>query len=91
MITQKNSGEAAEGFHNFTVLYLEEGEFKRERAEGTFASPGTSELQMSTSFPLQPKQVVYWVDMKNKDELQFAMVKWSEKKGGIYKVGLSLL
>ena len=75
----------------FTVLYMEGSEFKREEAEGKVLSLGESEIEISTRFSLQPKQMLYWVDRHKKDNLHFATVKWCKKSDDAYRVGLSIL
>jgi hypothetical protein len=80
------------GYHiDFTVLYMEESAFKREKAEGTVLSVAESQIEIATSFPLKPKQMLYWVDKHKSGNFHFAMVKWAAKSGDTYRVGLSLL
>ena len=75
----------------FTVLYMEGSEFKREEAEGKVLSLGECELEISTRFSLQPKQMLYWVDRHKKDNFHFATVKWCKESDDVYRVGLSIL
>ena len=86
-----NPQRETEGFKEFTVLYMAGPDFKREKAEGKILIVGESEIEISTSFPLKPKQMLYWVDKHKKGNFHFAMVKWSEKTNDTYRVGLSLL
>jgi hypothetical protein len=80
-----------EGFKEFTVLYMEGFEFKRGKAEGKVISVDKPEIVIETSFPLQPKQVVYWVDKHKKGNVHFATVKLVKRTKDTYRVGLSLL
>lgn len=80
-----------EDLKQFTVLYMEGPDFKRENAEGKVISAAKSEIEIATSFPLRAKQVVYWADKHKQDNLHFAMVKWAKRKDDAYRVGLSLL
>jgi hypothetical protein len=75
----------------FTVLDMEGPEFTREKAEGKIISATKTEMEIATAFPLQPKQLICWVDEHKKDNLHFAVVKWAKKAGDTYRVGLSLL
>ncbi len=75
----------------FTVLYMEGAEFKREEAEGKVLRLGESEIEISTGFSLEPKQMLYWVDKHKKDNYHFATVKWCEESDDAYRVGLSIL
>ncbi len=84
-------GDAGKRLKTFTVLYMEGSEFKREVAEGKVIGAGKSEVEIATSYPLEEKQVVYWMDAHKQDNLHFAMVKWVEKADEAYRVGLSLL
>lgn len=70
---------------------MEGSEFKREEAEGKVLSLGESEIEISTRFSLQPKQMLYWADRHKKDNLHFATVKWCKKSDDAYRVGLSIL
>ncbi len=84
-------GDTGKRLKTFTVLYMEGSEFKREVAEGKVISAAKSEVEIATSYPLEAKQVVYWIDVHKQDNLHFAMVKWVEKANDAYRVGLSLL
>ncbi len=86
-----NPDGETEGLKKFTVLYMEGSDFKREKAEGKVVSAAKSEIEIATSFPLEAKQVVYWIDTHKQDNFHFAMVKWVEKTSEAYRVGLSLL
>ncbi len=70
---------------------MEGSDFKREKIKGTFINVDKPEVEISTTFPLQPKQVVYWSNKETKGDLQFGMVKWMKKTGDTHCVGLSLL
>ncbi len=80
-----------DGLKEFTVLYIEGSKFKRENAEGKVISVTKPEVEIATSYPLEAKQVVYWGDSHKQDNFHFAMVKWVEKTGDVFRVGLSLL
>ncbi len=88
---RKPQGETGEDLYDFTVLYMEGSDFKREKIKGRLIRAGVPEVEISTTFPLQPKQVVYWGEKHKKDHLQFGMVKWVSKTGDTCRVGLSLL
>ncbi len=75
----------------FTVLCMEGSDLKREEAEGTVLSLSESEIEISTRFFLEPRQMLYWVDRHKKENFHYAAVKWCEKLDDAYRVGLSVL
>jgi len=80
------------GYHiAFTVLHREGSAFERGKAEGRVISIDKSEIEISTSFPLKPKQMLYWVDKHKRGNFHFAMVKSSKKSDDTYRVRLSLI
>jgi hypothetical protein len=93
IVNVSNTGKSnprGDSSEDFTVLYVEDGEFKREKIKGKVISMGNSEVVISIDFPLRPKQVLYWAD-RERDILHFAMVKWSKKTDETYTAGLSIL
>jgi hypothetical protein len=76
----------------FTVLDMDGPEFVRGKAEGKIISESKTEIEITTGFPLQPRQLIYWVDQHKKEKgLHFAVVKQAKKTGDTYRVVLSLL
>jgi hypothetical protein len=89
---RKNPQEkTGEDTHDFTVLYMEGSDFRREKIEGTFIHVRKHEVEIESSFLLQPKQVLYWDDKQDRGTLRVAMVKWVKETGDTYRAGLSLL
>jgi hypothetical protein len=76
----------------FTVLDMDGPEFVRGKAEGKIISVSKTKIEITISFPLQPRQLICWVDQHKKEEgLHFAVVKQAKKTGDTYRVVLSLL
>jgi len=72
-------------------LYLEESAFQRDTAEGKVLRIDQSEIEISTSYPLKAKEVLYWADRHRKNYFHLAMVRWSKKSDDAHRVGLSML
>jgi hypothetical protein len=80
------------GYHiALTVLHMEGSTVERGKAEGKVISIDKSEIEISTSFPLKPRQMLYWVDKHQRGNFHFATVKSSKKSDDTYLVRLSIL
>ena len=75
----------------FTVLHIKGSAVESGKAGGKVINIDKSEIEMSTSFPLKPKQMLYWVDKHKKGDFHFAVVKSSKKSDNTYRARLSIL
>ncbi|TAN40175.1 MAG: hypothetical protein EPN25_08540 [Nitrospirae bacterium] len=76
---------------SFTVLYMQEADFRREDSSGKVIDKSSAGLGMLTGFPLEPGHILEWDDKHQEGKLHIAMVRWAIQMDDCFRVGLMFI
>ncbi len=85
---RKHPREPYSADFEFTVLFMDEDDFKRVKSQGKIVDVSQSGIGIRTGFPLEPGHVLQWNDMHSKGKLHMALVKWAQNSDNHWRAGL---